>query len=881
MPADRPVTGTVLRDMVVCERRVWHDAHTAVGMRDEVGSFVQMLWAEGSRHETQMLAALTGVVIDLRGEAPRSRRRATMRALLDPAADHVLGGEISHDGLVGRPDLISRIDGRWVCGDAKSGTPYMPDGVRVREEYGVQIGLYARIMHAASLGDGHRAFVIGPDGARVMFDMDAPWGTSSMASIVGRLVAIARTVLDGTAVTRGEASARCGLCHWRTLCRGELEAADDLTLVAELGRKLRMVVEEVAPTRAALAALDVDAVVRPDGRPGLPGLGAARLARFRDRARLQVAPGANAYARAPLGLVRQHVEYHLDIEADPTRRGLVYLHGIWVRLLDDDGTERNRFVHFFADGPDGERQAFAAAWRFLTADPSRMVYYYSAFERTSYRALQSRHPDVCTASEVEEFFARPRTVDLYTDVVRPHTEWPTSSYGLKPLAKLNGFSWSAADASGAASIAWYDEYVNGGDPAVRARIVEYNRQDCEASAVVLDALIALPVGAPHWPPSPVHPDQPADGRSDAAIGSTADPADPTGARDEAAWRAEGEELNRFFVERTSGDHARPSDAPAAGASSPRSPPVTWSTPTLRPCTAMLPDDRGSGHDGVVMAETYGSLASELPLFGAAAMRPEAGGEVALGRALRGEFPWMAAAVSAVERQLAIASWAGRPWLQLRPLCLVGGPGVGKSRFAHRLATLAGVGSAALDLGAMHDAAALVAVSRGWSNAKPCWPAQMMNTLGCANPVLILDELEKAGGSRRNGEPQQALLAMTEPGTARRYFDACLMVEVDLSAVCWIATANTVDGIAAPLASRFEIVPVGPPGPEHFEVILESVVAERERDWGLPAGAVPPIPNDARAILRRAFHRQRSLRALRRHVEMVLHALIVGAARRLH
>lgn len=866
--------------MVVCERRVWHDAHTAVGMRDEVGSFVQMLWAEGGRHEAEVLARLDGRVADLRGEGPRSRRRTTMRALLDPAIDHVVGGEIAHDDLVGRPDVISRVDGRWVCGDAKSGNPFMPDGVRVREEYGVQIGLYARILDATSLGDGGRAFVIGPDGGRTMFDMDAPWGMSTMAAMVGRLVAAARDVLGGVAATRGESSAKCGLCHWRTLCRGELEAADDLTLVAELGRKLRNVVEMVAPTRVALAELDVNAVRRPDGRPGLPGLGVARLARFRDRARLQVVPGATAYARVPLGLARQPVEYHLDIEADPTRAGLVYLHGIWVRCLAADGSEETGFVHFFADVPDGERPAFDAAWQFLTADPDVMVYYYSAFERTSYRALQRRYPDVCTSQDVEAFFARPRTVDLFTDVVRAHTEWPLGSYGLKPIAKLNGFSWSAEDASGASSIAWYDEWVTTGDVAVRGRIIEYNRQDCEASAVVLDALIALPVGAPPWPSSPDPMDRTTDGVPGVGIDRHSEPADPTGATDDVAWRIAGEELNRYFIERTSGGSAGPSSAPAVISPPRRAPPLVWSSPTLRPCAAIRQEEGGSGHDGR-MTEIYAGLASELLLLGATAMRPAPGGGVFLCAALRAEFPWLGSAIDALERQLAIACWAGRPWLQFRPLCLVGGPGVGKSRFASRLAALAGVGMAALDLGAMHDAAALVAVSRGWSNAKPCWPAQMIDALGCANPVLVVDELEKAGGSRRNGQPQQALLAMTEPGTARRYFDSCLMAEVDLSAVCWIATANTVDGIPAPLASRFEIVPVDPPGPEHFDVVLESLVAERERDWALPAGTMPAIPGAARATLRRAFVRGRSLRALRRHVEMVLHALIVGTERRLH
>lgn len=875
----RSVTGTMLRDLVVCERRAWHDVQSPAGFRDEVGAFVEMLWSEGTRHETEALARLPGRVVDLRHEPPAGLRRATIRALMDPLSDHVLGAEIFHGDLLGRPDVISRVDGRWVAGDAKSGTPFMPDGVRVRPEYGVQIGLYARILDAASLGEGGRAFVIGPNLERVMFELDASRGGSSILSMVSRLVEQARAVLAGTAVTRGEAAARCGLCHWRSVCRRELAEADDLTLVAELGRKLRNVVEHVAPTRSALASLDVDAVSRPDGRPGLPGLGIARLSRFRDRARLQVTPGARPYARVPLGLSRAPLEWHLDIEADPTRSGLVYLHGIWERRLAADGSETTRFIHFFADGPDGERKAFGGAWRLLTSDPDAMVYFYSPFEPCAYRALQLRHPEVCTAGEVEAFFARARTVDLYTDVVRRHTEWPTSSYGLKPIAKLNGFAWSAEDAGGASSIAWHDEYVTSGDPAVREKILRYNAEDCEASAVVLDALIALPVGVPEWPPRAlVVVDAEPSGSVDQAF-DAAELAHSEQKTEEERWRREGEEIDRFF--RDIGEKAVPEE-PAVGSAAPSMPKPTsiWSSPTLRPCEVVGPEIHAGSPDAI--ASTYSDLMTELPLLGAAAMAPGPHGGAAVCAWLREEMPWMEPAIRAVERQLAIACWAGRPWLQFRPLCLVGPSGIGKSRFAHRLATLASVGTAALDLGAMHDAAVLVAVSRGWGNAKPSWPAQMLNSLRCANPVLVLDELEKAGGSRRNGDPQQALLAMIEPETARRYFDSCLMTEVDLSAVCWIATANDPVGIPAPLASRFEIVHVEAPGPQHFDTMLDGLLAAQEREWGLPAGMFPPLPQRARVTLRQAFARDGSIRALRRNLERVMSALITGAsARQVH
>lgn len=480
----------MLRDVVVCERRAWHDVHTDPGLRDAVASFVQLLWAEGLSHERDVLSALEGAR-DLRGERPGDRRRLTMLALADLDAMHVLGGEIVHGDLVGRPDLISRIDGEWVAGDVKAGSPFMPDGRRVKREYGVQIGLYARLIQLVGVGSGDTAFVVGADGERAMFDIGAPWGVATVRTLVDDAVGLARAINAGAVATRGEAAARCGLCHWRSLCRRELEAADDVTLVAEVGRRARSQLEGVARNRAELADLDL-------ATASVRGVGADRLARFQARARLQLTPGAVAYARAPLGLVRPRLEWHLDIEADPTRNGLVYLHGVWERRLSEGGGETTRFVHFFADGDEGERDAFAAAWAFLGSDRDARVFYYSRYERTSYRLLQRRHPGVCGANDIEAFFSDPRVVDLYTDVVRPLTEWPLNSYGIKPIAKSLGFAWAAEDASGASSIAWYDGYVRGGDAALRDKIIDYNRSDCIASAVVLDALLTLPVGAPAW-----------------------------------------------------------------------------------------------------------------------------------------------------------------------------------------------------------------------------------------------------------------------------------------------------------------------------------------------------------------------------------------------
>jgi uncharacterized protein len=83
----------------------------------------------------------------------------------------------------------------------------------------------------------------------------------------------------------------------------------------------------------------------------------------------------------------------------------------------------------------------------------------------------------------------------------PHTEWPTANLSIKTLARCLGFDWRDSDASGAASIAWFDDYTRTRDSSIRRRILDYNEDDVRASAVVLDGLRALPVsGPPAWPP---------------------------------------------------------------------------------------------------------------------------------------------------------------------------------------------------------------------------------------------------------------------------------------------------------------------------------------------------------------------------------------------
>lgn len=229
---------------------------------------------------------------------------------------------------------------------------------------------------------------------------------------------------------------------------------------------------------------------------------------------------------------------------------------------------------------------------------------------------------------------------------------------------------------------------------------------------------------------------------------------------------------------------------------------------------------------------------------------------------------MGAVIDRIAEQAAMQLWAGRPWLSFRPLLLVGPAGAGKTHMARRLSAISGCGDGILSLAGVSNNAELAGNPRGFRHPLPAFPAMAMLRTGTANPVIVIDEIEKAACSDM-GDPVDMLLGLTERSTAARYFDGCLAAEIDLSHVNWIMTANRIDRLPAPLLSRVDVVEVKGPGPEHGELVLANLWRSVARDLGLPPSALPHIEAAAETALLRLFRNTRSVRRLRRAIETLV------------
>jgi ATP-dependent Lon protease len=292
-------------------------------------------------------------------------------------------------------------------------------------------------------------------------------------------------------------------------------------------------------------------------------------------------------------------------------------------------------------------------------------------------------------------------------------------------------------------------------------------------------------------------------------------------------------------------------------------------PHVRPCVS-IPSDGNDANEWIAsIPELYQALTTPLPLAGASALpRPRGTDEPRVAAALRAEAPWMWPAIDRIAEWGAMQLWAGRPWLTLRPLLLVGPAGAGKTHLARRIGELSGCGSALLSLAGVNSNAELAGNPRGFRHPQPCFPAMAILRTGTANPVVVVDEVEKAACAEM-GDPVGTLLGMLERSTAARYFDGCLAAEIDLSHVSWVLTANRVDRLPTPLLSRVEIVEVAGPGPEHAELVLAGLWRAVAHDIGLPPSALPRIEAAAETALLRLFRNTRSVRRLRRAIETLV------------
>ena len=204
-----------------------------------------------------------------------------------------------------------------------------------------------------------------------------------------------------------------------------------------------------------------------------------------------------------------------------------------------------------------------------------------------------------------------------------------------------------------------------------------------------------------------------------------------------------------------------------------------------------------------------------------------------------ELPNFHLALDDVKRQVALCQ-DSRDALEITPMLLLGPPGIGKTHFARAIAQLLSTGMGFVSMSSLTAGWVLSGASSQWKGARPGKVFETLVDGSYANPVMVVDEIDKAGGEHAY-DPLGALYSLLEHDTALDFTDEFAEVPIDASQLIWVATANEARCIPAPILNRMNVYEIAAPDPQAARQIAAKLYRSirADHDWGSRFDAEPP------------------------------------------
>jgi ATP-dependent Lon protease len=210
------------------------------------------------------------------------------------------------------------------------------------------------------------------------------------------------------------------------------------------------------------------------------------------------------------------------------------------------------------------------------------------------------------------------------------------------------------------------------------------------------------------------------------------------------------------------------------------------------------------------------------------------------------------------------------------LALAGPPGVGKTSLGRSVAAALGREFVRMSLGGIRDEAEIRGHRRTYVGARPGRIVRALTEAGTLNPVVLLDEIDKVGADWR-GDPASALLEVLDPAQNDTFRDHYLEVELDLSEVVFVATANELDRLPAALLDRMEIITIsGYSEDEKVRIAIEHLLPRLLAENAMEADDIALPPETIRTVVG-DYTREAGVRSLERRLDRLVRKAVTRIA----
>lgn len=476
MTASPRITAQDFYDHEKCPHRVYLNRYGDPNKRLPNPDFLDLLFSRALLHEQAVISGLP--FVSPTGETLDERADSTIR-LMSAGADRIYQGVLLYAKESGIPDIMEKVDGNSSLGgffykpvDIKSGSGFENEQKgTLREDYGLQLFHYATLMERVQGTFPPEGEILNRRGQRLRYEL------KQFADAYNRQLPVIRSLVEGKVADEPARCPDCGLCQWWGHCEQVLIAANDVSLLPDVGRSRRASLRAVGVrTVAEVGDFDFSATK-------IKGIGEKTAQALVSNSKAQVS--GQVIVLAKLAVADAPVKIYFDFEDDPTQE-LVYLCGLWVEPAVKD----LNYHGFFCVDEAGEAKMWVTFQEFCheLRDRDYVVFHYSFYEKTKLAQLEQKY-GLQHVDAVGLF--RSRMVDLHS-VVKASVALPVRGYGLKHVAPLAGHTYSVENAGGAQAIVWFQRYqAQPSDSKIIKTLLEYNKEDCLAMKAICEWLRKL------------------------------------------------------------------------------------------------------------------------------------------------------------------------------------------------------------------------------------------------------------------------------------------------------------------------------------------------------------------------------------------------------